>query len=238
MAARSRFRTPVAGAAVLAAAAFGCVAAAWAFQPEPPAVSAEAPAPGTPEAERLRTAVFAGGCFWCMEPPFDELPGVASTVSGYTGGTVANPSYEQVSAGGTGHTEALKVTFDPEKIGYDTLLEVFWRNVDPVTKDQQFCDRGAQYRSGIYYDSPEQEAAARASLARVKTRFDRPVVTEVEPAGPFYDAEGYHQDYYLKNPLKYKYYRFGCGRDARLKELWGEEAGAPRVIEAAKKKGV
>ena len=146
-----------------------------------------------------------------------------------------NPSYEQVSAGGTGHTEALKVTFDPEKVSYETLLEVFWRNIDPVTKDQQFCDRGTQYRSGIYYRNPEQEAAAKASLKQVETRFDRPVVTEIVKAEPFYDAEEYHQDYYLKNPIRYKYYRFGCGRDARLKELWGDEAGAAGIIERAKK---
>ena len=232
-------RKPLASVAVLAAAAVGCAAAAWAFSPAPPAgeqakTAADLPPAGSPEAEKLRTAVFAGGCFWCMEPPFDKLPGVKATTSGYTGGRTENPSYGEVSAGGTGHTEALKVTFDPAQVSYETLLEVFWRNHDPLTGDAQFCDRGTQYRPGIYFAGPEQEAAAKASLETYRARFDRPVLTEVEPAGPFYDAEGYHQDYYLTNPLKYKYYRYGCGRDARLKEVWGEEAGAPQIIAAAK----
>ena len=231
-------RKPLASVAVLAAAAVGCAAAAWAFSPAPPAgeqaiTAADLPPAGSPEAEKLRTAVFAGGCFWCMEPPFDKLPGVKATVSGYTGGDVENPSYEQVSAGGTGHTEALKVTFDPDRVSYETLLEVFWRNHDPLTGAAQFCDRGTQYRPGIYYAGPEQEAAAKASLEKYRAKFTDPVLTEVLPATPFYDAEDYHQDYYLKNPLKYSYYRYGCGRDKRLEQVWGEEAGAKQIIAAA-----
>ena len=165
-----------------------------------------------------------------MEPPFDKLEGVVSTTSGYTAGDVDDPTYKQVSAGGTGHAEALKVVYDPAKVSYDTLLKVFWRNVDPLRKDAQFCDTGDQYRSAIFYGSPTEKAAAEASLKEVQARFDRPVVTEIAPAETFYDAEGYHQDYYLKNPLRYKYYRFGCGRDQRLKELWGEEAGAAQIL--------
>ena len=225
-----RPRTATVSALVLLAAGFGVVTAGWAFQPDPPPPGAGAPAPADPEKKGLETAIFAGGCFWCMEPPFDKLEGVVSTVSGYTGGEVKNPTYEQVSGGTTGHTEALKVTFDPEKIDYATLLKVFWRNIDPLAKDAQFCDRGGQYRSAIFYDGEEQKAAAAASLKEVDAKFDRPVVTQVLPAEPFYDAEDYHQDYYLKNPIRYKYYRFSCGRDQRLKELWGEEAGAAGVI--------
>ena len=231
------FRKPLASLAVLAAAAAGCVAAALAFSPDPPGeakTAADLPPAGSAAAAKLETAIFAGGCFWCMEPPFDKLPGVKATTSGYTGGRTEDPTYEEVSAGGTGHTEALKVVYDPNKVSYETLLEVFWRNHDPLTGDAQFCDRGTQYRPGIYFNSPQQEAAARASVEKFKSRLDGEIATEVGPAGTFYDAEGYHQDYYLKNPLKYKYYRYGCGRDARLKELWGEEAGAPQIIAAAK----
>ena len=239
MPARPSFRQLAVGNAVLVVAAVGCVAAAWAFSPEPPGeakTAADLPPAGSPEAAKLETAIFAGGCFWCMEPPFDKLTGVKATTSGYTGGRTENPTYEEVSSGGTGHTEALKVTYDPAQVSYETLLEVFWRNHDPLTADAQFCDRGTQYRAGIYYQTPEQKAAAEASLAKFKSRLNGSIVTEIEPAGPFYDAEGYHQDYYLKNPLKYKYYRYGCGRDQRLEELWGDEAGAPQVIAGAKKK--
>lgn len=171
------------------------------------------------------TAIFAGGCFWCMEPPYDKLDGVLSTTSGYTAGSVANPSYEQVSAGGTGHTEAMQVVFDPARVTYDRLLHVFWRNIDPFARNQQFCDRGSQYRSGIYPRHASQKAAAEASLRTVAARFSQPVVTEIVGAAPFYPAEEYHQDYYTKNPLRYKFYRTSCGRDGRLEEIWGKEAG-------------
>ncbi len=171
----------------------------------------------------LALATFAGGCFWCMEPPYDELDGVVATISGYIGGHKDNPTYHEVSAGGTGHTEAVQVSYDPRKISYERLLEVFWRNIDPTTADRQFCDRGSQYRTGIFYHDDEQKRLAEASktsLERDKP-FAEPVVTEVVPAGTFYPAEDYHQDYYVKNPLRYKFYRFNCGRDARLQELWG-----------------
>jgi len=172
-------------------------------------------------------ATFAGGCFWCMEAPFDSLDGVISVTSGYTGGTVKNPTYEQVSSGTTGHAEAVQVVYDPRKIRYETLLDVFWRNIDPTVKDRQFCDHGNQYRSGIFYHSEEQRRAAVRSreLLEKNKRFREAVVTEITPAGPFYRAEEYHQRYYKKNPIRYTYYRTSCGRDRRLKELWGDGAG-------------
>ncbi len=172
------------------------------------------------------TAVFAGGCFWCMEPPYDKLDGVLSTTSGYTSGAEVNPTYEQVSAGSTGHTEAVQVVFNPARVSYDRLLHVFWRNIDPFAINQQFCDRGRQYRSGIYPRNGSQQAAAEASLRTVASRFSQPIATEIVAATPFYAAEEYHQDYYTKNPLRYKFYRGGCGRDGRLEEIWGDEAGA------------
>jgi peptide-methionine (S)-S-oxide reductase len=170
------------------------------------------------------TAVFAGGCFWCVESDFDTLPGVISTTSGYTGGHVANPSYEQVSANHTGHAEAVAVVFDPQKVSYAQLVEFFWRSIDPTTKDRQFCDAGSPYRSEIFVRGPEQRAVAEASLAALEKSkpFEAPIVTEITDAGEFYAAEDYHQDYYRKNPLRYSYYRYGCGRDARVKELWGK----------------
>jgi peptide-methionine (S)-S-oxide reductase len=173
------------------------------------------------------TAIFAGGCFWCMEPPFDELEGVLSTTSGYIGGHLEDPSYEQVSSGGTGHAEAVKITYDPSRIAYQALLEVFWRNIDPLAEDRQFCDQGSQYRSAVFYRGEEQRALAEASLRRLEQsgRFDAPIVTEIAAADRFYPAEDYHQDYYRKNPLRYKFYRYGCGRDERLQELWGDQAG-------------
>lgn len=172
-------------------------------------------------------AIFAGGCFWCVESDFDKVPGVLSTTSGFTGGTVANPTYEQVSSGTTGHAEAVKIVYDPAMVTYDKLLYVFWRNVDPLTKDSQFCDYGPQYRSAIFYLDDEQKRLAEASKAALEKsgRFKRPIVTEIAKAGPFYPAETYHQDYYRKNPLRYDFYRFNCGRDARLEEVWGKEAG-------------
>jgi peptide-methionine (S)-S-oxide reductase len=178
-----------------------------------------------PEAEGLARATFAGGCFWCMEAPFDELEGVAATTSGYIGGRVEEPTYEQVSAGGTGHAEAVEVRYDPERVSYQELLRVFWRNVDPTDAGGQFCDRGDQYRTGIFVHSEEQRRLAEASKAEVEERLEPPVVTPIETAGTFYPAEAYHQDFYDKNPVRYKVYRTGCGRDRRLRELWGDEAG-------------
>jgi peptide-methionine (S)-S-oxide reductase len=176
---------------------------------------------------KLEKATFAGGCFWCMEAPFDKLPGVVSVTAGYTGGQVKNPTYEQVSAGGTGHAEAVQIVYDPAKIGYDRLLEIFWRNIDPTVKDRQFCDTGHQYRAAIFTHSPEQQTLAlhsKAALEKSKP-FAAPVVTEIVAAGEFYPAEEYHQHYYQKNPIRYTYYRSSCGRDRRLKELWGSTAG-------------
>ena len=166
-------------------------------------------------------ATFAGGCFWCMEPPFDELDGVISTTSGYIGGKTKNPTYEQVSTGTTGHTEALQVVYDPKKISYERLLEVFWRNIDPLAADGQFCDFGSQYRSGIFYHDGNQKSAAEKSKKTVQARFKQPVATEITAAGMFYPAEDYHQDYYKKNPVRYKLYSHGCGRAQRLEEVWG-----------------
>ena len=163
-------------------------------------------------------ATFAGGCFWCMEPPFDKLDGVLATTSGYTGGSKVDPTYEEVSAGGTGHFEAVQVTYDPAKVSYDQLLEVFWRNVDPLDAGGQFCDRGEQYRTAIFvHDDEQRRLAEQSKQALVESqRLGGPIVTEIVAAGPFYPAEEYHQDYYEKNPLRYKFYRWNCGRDQRL----------------------
>ncbi|MBB3169291.1 peptide-methionine (S)-S-oxide reductase MsrA [Simiduia aestuariiviva] len=169
----------------------------------------------------VASAVFAGGCFWCMEKPFDELPGVVATTSGYMGGQLDNPTYKQVSAGGTGHAEVVRVEFDPSKIGYEQLLAVYWRNVDPFDAAGQFCDKGSHYRAAIFYADEAQRSAAAASLNAIQAQFDEPVVTTLEPAATFYPAEQYHQDYYLRNPLRYRYYRHGCGRDRRLETIWG-----------------
>jgi peptide methionine sulfoxide reductase msrA/msrB len=168
-------------------------------------------------------ATFAGGCFWCMEPPYDALDGVVSTTSGYTGGRTPYPTYEAVSGGGTGHAEAVEIRYDPRKVSYERLLDVFWHNIDPLTPDAQFCDHGSQYRSAIFYHDETQHRLAEESKRRIEQsgRFRQPIVTEVVPAGPFYPAEAYHQDYYRKNPVRYKFYRWNCGRDERLKELWG-----------------
>ena len=174
-------------------------------------------------APRLAKATFAGGCFWCMEPPYDKLEGVVSTISGYTGGFMRNPTYEAVSAGTTGHAEAVQVTYDPAKVSYTKLLEVFWKNIDPTAKNRQFCDVGSQYRSAIFYHDEEQKRLAEASRAALEKSkpFRGAIVTEITAASEFWPAEEYHQDYYLKNPLRYKVYRRGCGRDAELKSLWG-----------------
>ena len=171
-------------------------------------------------------ATFAGGCFWCVEADFDKVPGVLSTTSGYTGGSVANPSYEQVSSKRTGHAEAVEIVFDPSKVSYEKLVEHFWRTIDPTTKDAQFCDHGSPYRTAIFANDATQLKAAQASLEALKKNkpFKEPIVTEIVSAGPFYKAEDYHQDYYKKNPVRYQYYRSACGRDARLKQLWGSQA--------------
>jgi len=187
-----------------------------------PATPAEAAGKSRP----LAIATFAGGCFWCMEHPFDELEGVVSTTSGYTGGHQADPSYQQVSAGGTGHAESVEVRFDPSKIGYARLLEVFWHNIDPTVVNRQFCDHGSQYRTAIFYHDEEQKKLAEASRqALLDAHAVKRIVTEIVPAGRFYPAEDYHQDFYKKNPIRYKTYRLGCGRDRRLRALWGDAAG-------------
>lgn len=182
-----------------------------------------------PAAERApgaghATAIFAGGCFWCMEEAFEGMPGVLSVTSGYTGGRTANPSYEDVSAGGTGHAESVEVRYDPAKVTYAQLLDHFWRNIDPTTPDRQFCDQGLQYRSAVFYLTEEQKRLAEDSKRRVERGkpFTGPVVTEIAPATAFYPAEEYHQDFYKKNPIRYKVYKYNCGRARRLAELWGD----------------
>jgi peptide-methionine (S)-S-oxide reductase len=174
---------------------------------------------------RLASAVFAGGCFWCTESDFDHIPGVVSTTSGYAGGTLANPTYEQVSAGGTGHIESVRVVYDPARISYQTLVARFFRTVDPTDAGGQFCDRGAQYRTAIFVAGAAERRVAEATKARAAALLKKPVATLILPAARFYPAEGYHQDYYRKNPVKYKYYRWRCGREARLAALWGNSAG-------------
>jgi len=183
-------------------------------------VAAQAPA-------RPAIATFAGGCFWCVEEAFDKVPGVLSTTSGYIGGSKKHPTYEEVSAGVTGHAEAVQVAYDPSKVSYEKLLDVFWHNIDPTVKDRQFCDSGTQYRSSIFVHDDAQRKAAEASKAALeKTKpFKQPIVTPIVDAGEFWPAEDYHQDYHLKNPVRYKYYKTGCGREARLRQLWGDAAG-------------
>jgi peptide-methionine (S)-S-oxide reductase len=173
--------------------------------------------------DRLAKATFAGGCFWCMEPPFDKLDGVVSTTSGYIGGHKENPAYGEVSSGITGHAEAMQIVYDPEKITYDQLLEVFWKNVDPTDGGGQFCDRGNQYRTAIFYhDEHQKRMAEQSRQALIESKGFKEIATEITAASTFYPAEEYHQDYYQKNPVRYKFYRYSCGRDRRLKELWGE----------------
>ena len=178
-------------------------------------------------ATNLEKATFAGGCFWCMEHAFDEIPGVVSVTSGYTGGWKKHPTYEEVSAGETGHAESVQVVYDPAKVTYERLLNAFWHNIDPTVKDRQFCDSGHQYRSAIFYHNEEQHRQALQSkeLLEKNKPFKGPIVTEIVQATEFYPAEDYHQHYYKKNPIRYKYYRYRCGRDQRLKELWGDAAG-------------
>jgi peptide-methionine (S)-S-oxide reductase len=204
------------GLIAAAGATFGWTAAAQA--PAPKAAS------GKPA---LAKATFAGGCFWCMEAPFDAVRGVVSTTSGYTGGRVRNPTYEMVSAGVTGHAESVQVLYDPGKVTYAQLLEVFWHNIDPLAKNAQFCDHGTQYRSAIFFHDEEQQRLAEQSKKALEEskRFPKPIATEIVAASEFYAAEEYHQDFYRRNPERYISYRQGCGRDRRLKELWGAEAG-------------
>ena len=170
-------------------------------------------------------AIFAGGCFWCMEAPFEKLDGVSEVISGYTGGSKLDPTYQEVSAGGTGHTEAVEVLYDPQLVSYEKLLEVFWRQIDPTDADGQFVDRGDQYRSGIFYLDAEQKQLAEKSKQQLEKtgRFDKPIVTEITAAGKFYPAEEYHQDYHSKNPIRYWYYRGGSGRDDYLDKVWGKD---------------
>jgi methionine-S-sulfoxide reductase len=176
------------------------------------------------ESKNLEKALFAGGCFWCMEAPFAKLTGVVSVVSGFTGGKEANPTYKEVSAGKTGHAEAIEVTYDPAQVSYAELLDVFWRNVDPTNADGQFNDKGKQYRTAIFYNGEEQKRLAEAAKDRLEREdvFGKPIVTQISPAGPFYKADEYHQDYHRKCPIPYKFYRFMSGRDRYLKKTWGQ----------------
>lgn len=180
--------------------------------------------PAAESAKHMSSAVFAGGCFWCVESDFDKVDGVIETVSGYTGGHVANPSYKQVSHEDTGHYESVKVTYDPDVVSYNQLVTYFLHHIDPTDASGQFCDKGESYRSAIFVSTPDERATAEADLADVSATLPSPVATKVINADTFWPAEDYHQDYYQKNPLKYRYYRAACGRDARVKELWGEEA--------------
>lgn len=173
---------------------------------------------------RAETAVFAGGCFWCVESDFDQISGVTSTVSGYVGGTLRNPTYKQVSAGGTGHYEAVQVTFNPAKVSYEQLVDAFFHSVDVTDAGGQFCDRGASYRTAIFAQSDEQKKVAENVKARTAKALGRNIVTPIKSAATFYPAEDYHQNYYRKNPVRYKYYRYSCGRDKRVKALWGKDA--------------
>lgn len=180
---------------------------------------------------RTETAVFAGGCFWCVEEAFEKVPGVSSVVSGFIGGTVANPSYEQVVTKATGHAEAVEVTYDPAKVSYAQLVDWFWRNIDPFDAYGQFCDKGSPYRSGIHYRGEEQKKIAEASKAALDGRFKEKIVTEIVPAKTFYAAEDYHQDYYKKNPNRYSYYKYGCGRAQRLEQVWGKPTAPPSLTQ-------
>jgi peptide-methionine (S)-S-oxide reductase len=222
----SGWRRVASVAAVLGAAALG---QSWVqAQSAPPAGSvAKAAAPAAnPAAGPTAKAIFAGGCFWCVESDFDKVPGVISTTSGYAGGKTANPTYEQVSKHQTGHAEVVQVVFDPAKVSYAQLVEHLWRTIDPTDKNGQFCDKGSPYRTAIYAQDAEQLKTAEASRAALEKSkpFKAPIVTEIVLATAFYPAEEYHQDYYLKNPVRYKYYRTSCGRDARLQQLWGAQA--------------
>jgi peptide-methionine (S)-S-oxide reductase len=199
----------------------GGTALAWSQSSAPQAPVSPAPVAGMKE--QRATATFAGGCFWCVEADFDKVEGVLSTTSGYTGGKEPDPTYAQVSSGRTSHTEAVEIVYDPAKVTYATLLDVFWRNHDPLAKNRQFCDSGAQYRAGIFFHNDEQRKLAEETKKQAQAKFaPRVVHTEVTAASQFYKAEDYHQDYHTKNPVRYKFYRYNCGRDQRLEELWGK----------------
>lgn len=189
------------------------------------AVSVQAQAP------KQETAIFAGGCFWCVEEAFEKVPGVSKAVSGYIGGTTPNPTYEQVAAKQTGHAEAVEVTYDPSKVSYSQLVDWFWRNIDPFDANGQFCDKGSPYRSGIHYRGDAQKKVAEASKAALEAsgRFKQKIATELVAAGTFYPAEDYHQDYYKKNAARYQYYKFSCGRAQRLEAIWGKPE-APKTL--------
>jgi peptide-methionine (S)-S-oxide reductase len=176
-------------------------------------------------APQRAVATFAGGCFWCVESDFDKVPGVLETISGYTGGQVANAGYEQVSSGSTGHAEAVEVVYDPSKVSYQQLLSYFWRHIDPTVKDRQFCDYGNQYRTAIFVRNDEERRLAEESKKKVAAELKVPIHTQIVKAGPFYKAEEYHQDFYKKNKLKYEFYRWNCGRDQRVKQIWGDHKG-------------
>lgn len=172
---------------------------------------------------KTEKATFAGGCFWCVEADFDKVDGVISTTSGYTGGKTTNPTYKEVSGGSTGHAEAVEIVYDPAKVSFEKLLDTFWRSIDPLVKDRQFCDSGDEYRSAIFFHNDEQKRLAEATKSAVEAQLKQKVYTEVVPAGAFYKAEDYHQDYYIKNPSKYSFYRWNCGRDQRLQQIWGNK---------------
>ena len=176
--------------------------------------------------DELAVATFAGGCFWCVESDFDTVPGVVETISGYTGGTADNPTYKQVTAGGTGHREAVQIRYDPKQVSYERLLHIFWRSVDPTDGGGQFCDRGESYQTAIFAGNEEERRLAEASKEALEQSMvlDARVVTPIEAAGEFHPAEDYHQDYYTKNPVRYRFYRFSCGRDSRVQQLWGKQA--------------
>lgn len=212
------FRVLIAGAAALLVIGIAAAGVSAQTKQETPSAAVRAPA--------TAIATFAGGCFWCTEADFDKVDGVISTTSGYIGGKTANPTYDSVSAGATGYAEAVEVVFDPSKVTYSKLLEYYWRTIDPTTKDRQFCDSGSQYRTAIFTHDEQQRALAEASKKALSNNkpFREPIVTEIVDATRFYPAEDYHQNYHTKNPVRYKFYRANCGRDARLKQLWGSQA--------------
>lgn len=185
--------------------------------------SAAALAQSAPAPAKTEKATFAGGCFWCVEADFDKVEGVLSTTSGYTGGRTANPTYKDVGGGATGHAEAVEIVYDPAKVSFRKLLDTYWRSIDPLVKDRQFCDGGNEYRTAIFYHSDEQKRLAESTRAAVEAELKQKVFTEIAPAGPFYQAEDYHQDFYIKNPSKYSFYRWNCGRDQRLQQIWGNK---------------
>ncbi len=192
-----------------------------------PANAADSEPSAAAGSDTTAVATFAGGCFWCMEPPFDKMSGVLSTTSGYIGGRIENPTYEQVKTGLTKHYEAMQVQYDPKQVTYEQLLSLFWHNVDPTQSNGQFCDKGSQYRTAIFYHSEEQQQLAEESKKLVSKQLRKRVYTMIIEAPTFYPAEDYHQDYYTKNPYKYKFYRWNCGRDAQLARIWGAKAGQP-----------